>query len=69
MSDALDHERMDRTQFRVTTLQQQDEESRAYWQKQSPEQRMEALERLRMIHCAYDPSTSRLQRVFRVLEP
>lgn len=58
--------RLDRTALSVGTLD--DDDARDYWRRQSPEQRMRALEFLRQVHYGYDPATTRLQRVLEIVE-
>ena len=69
MSEPASEARMDRSRFAATTPEAQDAETRAYWLAKTPEERIAGLERLRMIHYGYDPTTARLQRVLRVLPP
>jgi len=57
---------LDRSAFSVTTLSGQSDD-RAYWQSQSPEQRLKAVEQLRQLNYDYDPS-ERLQRVLDVAQ-
>ena len=57
---------LDRSAFSVTTLSDQSDD-RAYWQSQSPEQRLAAVEQLRQLNYDYDPS-ERLQRVLEVAQ-
>jgi len=57
---------LDRSAFSVTTLSGQSDD-RAYWQSQSPEQRLKAVEQLRQLNYDYDPS-ERLQRVLEVTQ-
>jgi len=45
-----------------------DDDSREFWQSQTPEQRLEALELLRQIMYGYDPLTDRVQKVLEVAE-
>ena len=59
--------RLDRTAFSVSSLQEESDE-KAYWQSKTPLERLEALELMRQIHYGYDPTTSRLQRFFEVVE-
>jgi hypothetical protein len=59
--------RVDRSAFVISTLQEATDEI-AYWQTKTPLERLEALELMRQILYAYDPSTSRLQRVLTVTE-
>ena len=59
--------RMDKTAFSVCALADAADE-RAFWQEQTPEQRLQALEFLRQVMYGYDPSTARLQRVLTVAQ-
>jgi hypothetical protein len=52
---------LDRSAFSVTTLSDPSND-RAYWQSQSPAQRLAAVEQLRQLNDDDDP-TERLQRV------
>jgi hypothetical protein len=52
---------LDRSAFSVTTLSDQSN-NRAYWQSQSPAQRLAAVEQLRQLNDEDDPA-ERLQRV------
>jgi hypothetical protein len=52
---------LDRSAFSVTTLSDPSD-NRAYWQSQSPAQRLAAVEQLRQLNYDYDPA-ERLQRV------
>ena len=61
-----DAESLDRSAFSVTTLSDQSDD-RAYWQSQSPEQRLAAVEQLRQLNYDYDPA-ERLQRVLEVAQ-
>ena len=65
--NAVDAARLDRTAFQVGALGD-DREEVEYWRGKSPEERMEALELMRQIIYGYDPATTRLQRVFEVVE-
>ena len=56
-----DSSSLDRSAFSVTTLSDQSD-NRAYWQSQSPEKRLAAIEQLRQLNYDYDPA-ERLQRV------
>jgi antitoxin component HigA of HigAB toxin-antitoxin module len=64
----IDSLRMDKTVFSVTTFSEQDEEEKRYWLAKTPYERMEAIEVMRQIMYGYDPSTTRLARVFAVTE-
>jgi hypothetical protein len=59
--------KVDRSAFVISTLQEPTDEI-AYWQTKAPLERLEALELMRQILYAYDPSTSRLQRVLAITE-
>lgn len=56
-----DSSSLDRPAFSVTTLSGQSDDQ-AYWQSQSPEKRLAAVEQLRQLNYDYDPA-ERLQRV------
>jgi hypothetical protein len=60
--------RVDRSALSVTSLDAQDKEEKRYWQKKTPHERLEAMEMTRQIVYGYDPATTRLQRVFEVIE-
>lgn len=62
-----DMPRMDKTAFSVVELTDATDEV-VYWQQQLPEDRLRALELLRQVMYGYDPATTRLQRVFAVIE-
>jgi hypothetical protein len=68
MSDLVRSARMDRTAFSVMTVAEAAENDRTFWWSKTPEERLAALELMRQIHYAYDPSTERLQRVLAVVE-
>jgi hypothetical protein len=68
-SNTADFPRLDRTAFKATSHEEQAAEGVAYWRSRTEGERMEELERLRMVLYGYDPTTARLQRVLRVLEP
>lgn len=59
--------RIDRSAFAISTLQEPTDEI-IYWQTKTPLERLEALELMRQILYAYDPATSRLQRVLAIAE-
>jgi len=61
-----DAKSLDRSAFSVTTLSDQSDD-RAYWQSQSPAQRLAAVEQLRQLNYDYDPA-ERLQRVLEVAQ-
>ena len=59
--------RLDRSVFEIDSLDNEESE-RNYWHAKTPAERMEALELMRQIVYGYDPATTRLQRVFEVVE-
>jgi len=59
--------RMDKSVFSVADLSDESDEV-AYWQTQTPIARLEALELMRQVMYGYDPSTTRLERFFEVVE-
>jgi len=65
--NAVDAARLDRSAFSIGSLNDSQTE-KEYWRAKSPEERMEALELMRQIIYGYDPATTRLQRVFEVVE-
>lgn len=64
----IDSLRMDKTAFSITTLSEQGEEKKRYWLSRTPYERLEAIEVMRQIIYGYDPSTTRLARVFTVTQ-
>lgn len=63
--DKLHFPEVQRTAFTVASaLEPSDEKS--YWLSKTPCERLEAVELMRQIIYGYDPSTTRLQRVFEV---
>jgi hypothetical protein len=65
--NAVDAARLDRSAFEIGSIYD-DREEVEYWRAKSPEERMEALELMRQMIYGYDPATTRLQRVFEVVE-
>ncbi|HEV8715893.1 MAG TPA: hypothetical protein VGX03_24080 [Candidatus Binatia bacterium] len=59
---------LDRTAFSVTSLQEQEAEEKQYWRNKTPYERLQAVEAIRQIVYGYDPTSTRLQRVFEVAE-
>ncbi|MBN2294806.1 MAG: hypothetical protein JXM70_20420 [Pirellulales bacterium] len=57
--------RMDKTALEVGTLSHAPDD-REYWQAATVDERLEAMEYLRMINYDYDPATTRLQRVLEI---
>lgn len=60
--------KLDKTAFSVTTLDQNDEDEKAYWLSKTPYERLDAVETMRQIIYGYDPTATRLQRVFEVTQ-
>jgi hypothetical protein len=65
MSSEVDRWRMDKTAFSVGKVGD-DAETRAYWHRQTPLARLEAMELMRQMMYGYDPINDRLQRVLEV---
>ncbi len=59
--------KMDKTQFSIASLSEESDEV-AYWQGQTPQARLEALELMRQVMYGYDPSTARLERLFEIAQ-
>ena len=59
--------KMDKSVFVVADLSDESDEA-AYWQTQTPEARLQALELMRQVMYGYDPSTARLERFFETAE-
>jgi hypothetical protein len=59
--------KIDKTSFSTASLLQPSDEI-AYWHARTPCERLQAVELMRQIVYGYDPSTSRLQRVFEVVQ-
>lgn len=59
--------RMDKTAFQIADLCDESD-ARDYWKRQTPDERLLALETLRQVMYGYDPLTTRLQRFFEVAE-
>ena len=59
--------RVDRTAFEVTSLFDESNE-KSYWLARTPYERLCAVELMRQIIYGYDPSATRLQRVFEVAQ-
>jgi hypothetical protein len=64
----LDHAKVDRSAFTVTTLKAADEADEEYWKSRTPDERFEALELSRQITYGYDPTTRGLSRFFEVVK-
>ena len=66
--DLLANLKVDRTAFSVIPLEENDNDEKAYWLSKTPYERLDALETMRQILYGYDPTTTRLQRVFEVTQ-
>jgi hypothetical protein len=58
---------VDRSAFSIASLENESDE-RAYWQSKTPYERLQAIEMTRQVIYGYEPSTTRLQRFFEVVE-
>ena len=58
---------MDKTAFSVVALHDNSDD-KEYWKSKTGEERLAALEYLRQVAYGYDPTTTRLQRVFEVVK-
>ncbi len=65
--DAVGSLKMDKTAFSVASLFDESDE-KAYWLSKTPYERLEAVEVMRQIIYGYDPSSTRLQRLFAVAQ-
>ena len=63
----LSFPKMQKTAFIVSSLFEKSDE-KSYWLSKTPYERLEAIELMRRIIYGYDPSTTRLQRVFEVIQ-
>lgn len=59
--------RMDKTAFKVTSLDAPSDE-KAWWLSKTPAERLQALEFMRQMAYGYDPATTRLQRILEVAQ-
>jgi hypothetical protein len=58
---------MDKTVLNMGTLRREPDD-REYWHTTTVDERLEAMEYLRMINYDYDPSTTRLQRILTIAQ-
>jgi hypothetical protein len=65
--DKLEFPKLKRTTFTIASVFDQSDE-KSYWLSKTPYERLEAVELMRRILYGYDPSTTRLQRVFEVTQ-
>jgi hypothetical protein len=66
--DKVNFPRLDKTAFSVVSLEEADDDEVAFWLSKTPSERLDAWETLRQIFYSYDPTTTRLQRVFEITE-
>lgn len=59
--------KLDRTAFSVGSVIDESDH-KAYWLSKTPAERLEAVELMRQIIYGYDPSTTRIQKVFEVIQ-
>lgn len=64
--DLLAAVKMNKRVLSVGTFE--DDDTGVYWRSRPVEERLEAMELMRMINYDYNPVTDRLQRVFEVVE-
>ncbi|MDO9300512.1 MAG: hypothetical protein Q7T89_03975 [Anaerolineales bacterium] len=60
--------RLDKTIFSVVSLEEADNDEVEFWLSKTPYERLDALETLRQIFYGYNPTTTRLQRIFEITE-
>jgi hypothetical protein len=65
--DSFDFPKVRRDVFKVASLFDQSDD-KEYWLSKTPQERLEAVELMRQIIYGYDPSATRLQRVFEVTQ-
>jgi hypothetical protein len=65
--DSFDFPKVRRGVFKVTSLSDPSDD-KEYWLSKTPEERLEAVELMRQIIYGYDPSATRLQRVFEITQ-
>ncbi len=63
----IDSARFERTAVVVAGLEDEPDE-REFWHSRTPAERLKALELMRQVIYGYDPSATRLQRVFWVVD-
>jgi hypothetical protein len=63
--DRLAAVKIDKNAFSAGSLLDPSDE-KAYWLSKTPQERLQALELMRQIVYGYDPTTTRLQRIFEV---
>lgn len=63
----LDSVKVKKDAFIVKSLFEESDE-KSYWLSKTPYERLTAMELMRQIIYGYDPSTTRLQRVFKITQ-
>ncbi len=63
----VDTLKIDKTKFSITRLGD-DSVERKYWHSKTPYERLIAVEVMRQIAYGYDPSTARLERVYKITQ-
>ena len=64
---AVDTFKMDKSALSVASISEETDD-KEYWHAKTPQERLEAVELMRQINYGYDPATTRLQRVFEVVQ-
>ena len=65
--NAIETFKMDKSVLSVTSLSEESDE-KAYWQTKTPHERLKAVELMRQINYGYDPATTRIQKVLKVVQ-
>lgn len=66
-SSSLNHIKMDKTAFSVTTLFEKSND-KEYWLSKTPQERMQALEMMRQINYGYAPAIDRMEKVLEIVQ-
>jgi hypothetical protein len=64
---SLEEYQLNRSVLSITNLTDTDDEKN-YWLQTTPKERLLALEMMRQINYGYDATTTRLQRIFEIVE-
>jgi hypothetical protein len=64
---SLEEYQLNRSVLSITNLTDTDDE-KSYWSQTTPKERLLALEMMRQINYGYDATTTRLQRIFEIVE-
>ena len=65
--NTIDPFKMNKSVLSVVALSEVSDE-KEYWHAKTPQERLAAVELMRQINYGYDPTTTRLQRVFEVAQ-